>query len=523
MPFRPQVDGEIPSLGQQLGEHIEHYLGIELTSEQAHRLIRLYQIDPVNGRRIVRRAGLRRPKGAGKSPEGGYIGFGELTGPVMFDGWNAEGRPVGRAMSGRDAASGPWIQFAAVSEDQTDNVLVWLYEVLGDRADQVAELGVDLGRTRIYLKGRPGRIEPVTAAAGSREGQPITFAVLDQTEAWKKENGGVRLAATLRRNVAKTDGWTYELQNAPAPADGSVADMTSRAWSRGQAGVLFDTVEPSKIPDLDDRPALVASLAEVYGEAVDREWVSLDRLAEECVDADTSPSDAYRFYLNVSMPSEEAAFDIELWHTLQSDFKVPDGALVTLGFDGARFRDTTALVGTHVVSGFQWVVGLWERPPNAPPDWEIDESDVDRTVSEAFESWNVWRLYADPPYWETWVDVWAGRWENRVVRYWTNRTKPMAYSLKAFSTAMRSKEISHDGDPRLAEHVKNARRKETPQARDEEGRPLWTIRKDAPDSPLKIDAAMAAVLSWEARGDAIAAGATEKKISVYEERGMQFA
>jgi hypothetical protein len=71
--------------------------------------------------------------------------------------------------------------------------------------------------------------------------------------------------------------------------------------------------------------------------------------------------------------------------------------------------------------------------------------------------------------------------------------------------------------------VKNARRKETPQARDEEGRPLWTIRKDAPDSPLKIDAAMAAVLSWEARGDAIAAGATEKKISVYEERGMQFA
>ena len=55
MPFRPQVDGEIPSLGQQLGEHIEHYLGIELTSEQAHRLVRLYQIDPVHGRRIVRR------------------------------------------------------------------------------------------------------------------------------------------------------------------------------------------------------------------------------------------------------------------------------------------------------------------------------------------------------------------------------------------------------------------------------------------------------------------------------------
>lgn len=522
MPFRPQIDGEIPSLGQQIGDHIERYLGITLTDEQAYRLLRLYQIDPHNGRRVVRRAALRRPKGAGKSPEGGYIGFAELTGPVVFDGWDANGRPVGRPMTGEDAASGPWIQFAAVSEDQTANVLVWLYEVLGDRADHVSELGVDLGRTRIYLKNRPGRIEPVTASAGSREGQPITFAVLDQTESWKKENGGVRLAATLRRNAAKTDGWTYELQNAPAPVDGSVADLTARAWERGQAGVLFDTIEPSKVPELDDRPALVEAIREVYGEAISRGWVSEDRIASECTDADTSPSDAYRFYLNVSMPSEEAAFDIDLWGDLEKNFKVPPSSLITVGFDGARFHDTTALVGTHVKSGHQWLAGIWERPPNAV-DWEVDETDVDRAVAELFENFQVWRLYADPPYWESAVDRWAGRWEDRIVRWWTNRTKPMAYALKAFSTAMRARELSHDGDPRLAEHVRNARRKETPQARDEEGRPLWTIRKDAPDSPLKIDAAMAAVLSWEARGDALAAGATEKKRSVYEERGMEFA
>jgi hypothetical protein len=159
---------------------------------------------------------------------------------------------------------------------------------------------------------------------------------------------------------------------------------------------LFDSVEPSKIPELDDRPALLHALGEVYGEAVDRKWVNLERLADECVDADTVPSDAYRYYLNIVTPTEEAAFDIDLWKSLEQDFKPPPGELVTLGFDGARFHDTTALVGTHVDSGFQWVVGLWERPPNVA-EWEVPEADVDEALAAAQETWDVWRVYADPP------------------------------------------------------------------------------------------------------------------------------
>jgi hypothetical protein len=40
---------------------------------------------------------------------------------------------------------------------------------------------------------------------------------------------------------------------------------------------------------------------------------------------------------------------------------------------------------------------------------------------------------------------------------------------------------------------------------------MWTVRKEYRGSPLKIDGAMAGDLSWEARGDAVAAGATAKK------------
>jgi stage V sporulation protein SpoVS len=49
---------------------------------------------------------------------------------------------------------------------------------------------------------------------------------------------------------------------------------------------------------------------------------------------------------------------------------------------------------------------------------------------------------------------------------------------------------------------------------------MWTIYKEQPDSPHKIDGAMAAILSWDGRCMAIAAGAGQRRGSVYEERGL---
>ena len=52
--------------------------------------------------------------------------------------------------------------------------------------------------------------------------------------------------------------------------------------------------------------------------------------------------------------------------------------------------------------------------------------------------------------------------------------------------------------------------------RDEQGKPLWLIQKERPDSPHKIDLAMAGVLSWEARTDAIAANALAAHQPAYQ-------
>ena len=93
----------------------------------------------------------------------------------------------------------------------------------------------------------------------------------------------------------------------------------------------------------------------------------------------------------------------------------------------------------------------------------------------------------------------------------------MSYALESYDTAITSKDISHDGNDTLTRHIGNSYRHELPQRDEETGRPLWLIRKERKDSPYKIDLAMASILSWEARKDAIAAGATNQT-SVYDTR-----
>jgi phage terminase large subunit-like protein len=141
-------------------------------------------------------------------------------------------------------------------------------------------------------------------------------------------------------------------------------------------------------------------------------------------------------------------------------------------------------------------------------------------VRDTFERYRVWRMYADPPYWQSWLAKWRGEFgEQHVHEWWTNRRKPMSYALEGFDTAIHEGKLQHSGDPRMARHLGNARR-ENMTWHDERGKPIWLIRKDRPDSPHKMDLAMAAVLSWEARTDAIADGVTGN--SVYDTRGVEF-
>jgi hypothetical protein len=500
----PNYPGEFPTLGYAVAELIQARCVIPdgdhvgepyvLTNEMLRFLLFHYRVDPATGRFVYSRGSqLVRPQKWGKAPFTAAIVCAEADpdGPVLFAGWDARGEPVGRPWST------PWVQVAASSEDQTDNV--WRALVPMIELGPLAAVLVDTGETRINLPGG-GRIEPVTSSAQSRLGQRITLAVQDQTEGWTARNGGRALADTQRRNLAGIGGRFLESTNAWDPTEESVAQQTAEA---GEPGVFHDDVDAGagSVRNKRERRRM---LKRVYG---DSWWIDLDRIDEEVVSLlERDPAQAERYFLNRKRAAADHAFDVERFAELELEREVPEGAVVVVGVDGARFADALAVVATEVETGYQWPLGIWERPPNAPDEYEHPLDDVDEAVADAVDRFEVWRVYVDPQWIDKLVDLWRGRYGGRVFAWHTSRVRPTAWAVRSYAQAISAGDVAHSGDPHFLRHVANARRR-TVAVFDDDHRSLFVLSKDRPDSPRKIDAAMAAVLSWEARGDAIAAGA----------------
>ncbi|NUK72107.1 terminase [Streptomyces lunaelactis] len=529
MPWRgPRYQGELPTLGHQVINWMHaclaapdrsEYEPFRLTREQAQFVLNLYAIDPVTGERRYRRAVLSRPKGWGKSPLLAALTCAEALADVVPDGWDANGEPVGRPWS---SVRTPWLQLAAVSEDQTKNAWAPLLEMLREGPVMDDYPGIEPLDTFVVLP--QGRIEYVTSAATSREGNRPIWCVLDQTEEWRQSNGGVRLAATLRRNLGKTGGTSVESPNAYVPGAGSVAENSAEYFKgirEGRArdkGLLYDHREAPADTELGDRDSLMRGLAHAYGDSAVPAggWVNLERIAAEIWDPDTDPQDARRFYLGQITHASDSWISQPEWAAVtKADAVLADKDTIVLGFDGSRRRshavtDATALVGCRVSDGHLFLLGCWEQPDGPQGrDWEVPTTEVLATVADAFKRYRVVGMYADPAKWESHVATWEAKYGRRLkvkssmahpIEWWMTggRSALIVRALEKFRSSVVDQELSHDGSSVLTRHILNARRRES--------RSGIQIMKEHPESPRKIDAAVAAVLAWQCRVDAVAKG-----------------
>lgn len=322
------------------------------------------------------------------------------------------------------------------------------------------------------------------------------------------------------------------------PAQESVAQRIAEAPD----GVYVDDPEPGtgSIANKRERRRMLhkvygdaASGCDAQGNATGRisPWVDLDRieLEIESLIARGDAAQAERFYLNRKRAESAAAFDRNRWDELAEpehsfgatervatrviDGKVAGwqdvGTRIVLGVDGARFADALAVIATEIATGYQFVVGIWERPEDAPDDYEHPLDEVDGAMIEAFERFDVARVYIDPQYIEPLVDTWQGRWgEQRVLPWYTNRPRQMAHAVRTYTEAIAAGDLTHDGDPDFARHVANASRRPV-NVFDDEQRQMHVIAKDRRGSPRKVDAAVAAVISWEAMRDERQSGGAE--------------
>lgn len=531
------TDKTWPTLGPQVCDFIEDYLVFgpgdlrgepaRLDAEKRALIYRIYEVFPQGhpqaGRRRFKRVGISLRKGSAKTEFAAWIAAVELhpDGPVRCDGFDANGNPVGVGVTD------PYIPLVAYTEEQSDELAYGALRVILAYSSLTGDF--DIGIERIMRAGGDGKAVSLASAPDARDGARTTFQVFDETHRFTLPK--LKMAhRTMLANVPKrflSDAWSMEITTASSPGEGSVAEDTMDYAQQVADGKITDAQlfffhrQASDEHDLETDEGVRAAVIEASGPVAG--WSDIEGIIQQWKDPTADRAYLERVWLNRMVRAAEKAFDSLKWKSLEKpDFVVPDGAQIVLGFDGARYHDSTGIVGTHIPSGYQWVVAAWECPYKSEERWEVPENEVDAAIIEAFDRWDVWRLYADPPYWESYVAQWAGKFgEKRVVEWWTNRYKPMAYALRAYFNAMVSGEVCHSGDVALARHIGNAYRRDT-KLRDEDGKPLWIIQKERAKSPHKIDLAMAGCLSWECRNDALAAGAGQDEESVYNERGLLF-
>lgn len=300
------------------------------------------QWDPVKPLRAqafhYRRSQIVAPQKTGKGPWSASIVAAEAVGPTFFGGWAEKGDVYrcedfgcpcgwyweyepGEPMGIRQPS--PLIQMLATSEDQVDNVYGPLKAMI-----LLGPLGslmkVREGFIRI-LGGEGGedfdKIEAVSSSAASRLGNPISFALQDETGTYTKTNKLIKVAQTQRRGLAGMGGRSIETTNAWDPAEASLAQQTFES----QAPDIFKFYrQPPADLSYRNKRERKRIHAHVYDGSP---WVNLDDIEAEAVELlETDPAQAERFFGNRLVSGSGSWLKDGLWDAAYAGNLVAESA-----------------------------------------------------------------------------------------------------------------------------------------------------------------------------------------------------
>lgn len=488
-------------------------------------IVDCYALDE-RGRRLYDSAFLSRPKGCDKSGLAAKVALFEAFGPSRFDGWAAGGEQygfLGRTYTYRAgepmgrAVRSPFIRVMATEEEQTGNVYATIHHNLTSSEAPLFELqayGMQAGLSSIQIPGG-GEIRRSTSSGAAKDGGIETFVVFDESHLYNsprlREMYDV-VVANLGKRAQTAEPWFIETTTMYAPGEESVAEKTYEVADEIEEGrarrprLLFDH-RWGEIADLRDEEKLAQAFREAYGDAV--EWNPVESLINGAYDPRRSESRTRRYFLNAVVSSNNAWLEAEQWRlrgiSKLNGFVAPaKGDVITLGFDGSSTNDATALVACRVSDRHLFPLLISEKPDGPEGEgYEVDRDAVDAAVSHAFDTYKVVGFFADPPLWQDYVDAWNREYGDQLtaraqakhaIGWWTKRDVPMAAALERLHTAVVTGTMSHDDVSKLgramSRHFLNAR--------------VWkrrggtVIGKEGKNSPLKIDAAVAAALADEA-------------------------
>lgn len=498
----------------------------KLDDEKRAAIWRAYEVYPrgheLAGKRRFRRVRFSWRKGTAKTEFGGWLTFAELhpEGPVRFDGWRKEGGawvPVGRPV--RD----PYIPMLAYTQKQVHELAYGVLMVVCEEGPD-AEL-FDVTKERVIRLGRGGQADgkavPLAGSPNARDGARTTFQFYDETH--RLDLPSSREAyTTMEANLPKRpldEPWSLGTTTAGMPGGGSVAELDKDEAEAIAAGKIEEPElfyfhrEAGPDHDLTTLKGRIEAVREASGPAV-AQWSDLRGIAKQWDRPGADHRYLERTWLNRWTQADAQAFDVKRWREdlASPGAVIPEGAAISLGLDGSRWKDVTALVATAIESGLQVPVGAW-KPEDFPsdrfPSGEVPVGEVMASAREAFSRWEVTLMYGDPAQgWDEQLSTLAGEFgDKRVLFFYTDsrNLRRTATMCRSYASAIKAGEVTNDGDEEFARHIGAAQRRDIRMV-DDDGTPLWIMEKERHDSPNKIDLAMAGGLSWVARLDSIKRG-----------------
>lgn len=411
---------------------------VRLRPPQRRFIWRLYEYWPETGLRRYKRAGLGMAKGSGKTPLAGFIGAYELLGA---------GRRSPRVMVG------------AASLKQADLVFGDMDAAITHEESPLSDF-VEPYDLRILVRDEPGLAERIAAVAATNDGARATCFIADELHEWVGPLERVHMVAEgalgKRRDSLSlwisTAGWRKEsllgryYDYGVKLAKGELVDDET----------LFEWYEAPEHLDLDDPDQWLEAVTAANPHLGD--FASLDFVRARFNGALAIPRHEFeRYHTNRWTGSPEEWLPAGAWEGLAVAQSPPAGARVWLAFKGSYSNDAAALVGC-TETGQVFVVDTWEADPDHP--YVVPRSELDAAVDRAMRTWKVQRLGAHPQGFdadiERWADAYNGRHEEPVVLWDIRRRKAFADASSKFYTAVVNRAVSHDGNPVLARHLKDA-------------------------------------------------------------------
>jgi len=478
-------------------------------------------------------------KGTMKSERLASVAAAELAddAPIRCDGFRRAGKvwvPVGRPVVS------PFVFLFAFAKEQAEDTS-W------DALRQMILLGAghdkfDVWEERIVRRGGDGEAKALASAPDSRDGGRTTFQGKEETHRWTLPRHK-EAHQTTRGNLSKrpiAEPWEMHATTAYAPGEGSVLEelhdaarkLTGDAAQKSRMFFFYrwaDTrIEIRNEDGSFNMPHLKQAIVDASG-PVTAAWSDPEGIASlQFTAPGADPDYAERVWLNRLIPRTQVAFDAEAWKASGAKwakdhpgYRILPGTAIVVSFDGSRGSDDpsyppdhTGLIITEIATGYQDVAGHWD--PADYPGRRIPRDLVNIAVDDVYTTYNVLRGYFDPPDWDQDIAEWQARYgEDLVTPWFTWRERPMAFACRNYALAIAAGEVPHSEHEEFAAHIGHAH-KRLVNVRDDKGERLWTIQKERPHSQLKIDLGMCGVLGWEARSDALAAGA----LIVPEEPGI---